>query len=531
VARPCLITLLSLAAPLVALSPGCSAGSKKAELGTVDLGRRIAAGEVRAMLPSADGAWLAWLDGCRVARGQYLPPGTANCDLRVAPSVGGDATKVAGAVTTLPQGLTWTRAGASLAALADYDYAGGSGSLVLWRDGRGQTLAEGVTFSGFGPGGELGFVAEGKLSVLSPGAEEPRAIEGAEGVASFEFAPAGAAACAGDRVQLLARRARASGGQLLAIGCRLDKARPLAARVAEYGFAPDGDLLAYTVEAKEGPELRLARASVGSSGSVVGRGVQRFAFASVGGAIAFVGDAGPGKQGSLYLAERGRPAARVAREVGDFRWAAKAARVAWLERYDPRVRAGVLGVGAPGAAPRTFGRNVTDFDVAADGRAVAFLQHTTRGGYSVDLFLARLEGATEPPQPVAQGVFGFSFSPDGAWLYYRTRCTRNGEGCDLERVPATGLAKDARPEQLAQGLKSFEFDPRDPSRLLLGWQRADRAALDVAVWDGGKAHRVGRTVLPGSARFLGPDSRRVGYAVTDPARAGVYVAEPAPAAR
>ncbi|MBL0274958.1 MAG: PD40 domain-containing protein [Anaeromyxobacter sp.] len=129
---------------------------------------------------------------------------------------------------------------------------------------------------------------------------------------------------------------------------------------------------------------------------------------------------------------------------------------------------------------------------------------------------------------MARGVFGFTFSPDGRWLYYRTRCTRQAEACDLERVP-TGGPPDARGEELAQGVKSFEFDPHDPGRLLVTWQRPDLVALDVAVWQGGKLVAVDRGALPGSVRFLGPDSRRVAYAVVEPKRAGVYVATlPAP---
>ena len=50
-------------------------------------------------------------------------------------------------------------------------------------------------------------------------------------------------------------------------------------------------------------------------------------------------------------------------------------------------------------------------------------------------------------------------------------------------------------------------------------------ALDVAVWEKGKLVSIDTAVLPGSARFLGPDSRRVVYAVAHPKRAGVYVAE------
>jgi hypothetical protein len=102
---------------------------------------------------------------------------------------------------------------------------------------------------------------------------------------------------------------------------------------------------------------------------------------------------------------------------------------------------------------------------------------------------------------------------------------RNAEACDLERVPAAGPAPGAAPEPIAEGVKSFEFDPRDPGRLLLTWQRKDLVALDVAVWERGKLTAVDTAVQPGSARFLGPDSRRIAYVVAHPKRQGVYVAE------
>jgi hypothetical protein len=53
----------------------------------------------------------------------------------------------------------------------------------------------------------------------------------------------------------------------------------------------------------------------------------------------------------------------------------------------------------------------------------------------------------------------------------------------------------------------------------------DMVALDLGVWEKGKVTRVDQAVLPGSARFLGPDSRRMAYVVAAPKRAGVYVAE------
>jgi hypothetical protein len=508
----------------------CGGGKSEPAAGAVGIGRRVAAGEARALVLSADGAWLAWLDDCHVARGQYLPPGTANCTARVAPAGGGDAGKIAGAVTTLPQGLGWSRAGATLAALADYDYAAGTGTLIVWRDGAARELARDVTFHGFGPAGELGFVSGGRLSVLLPGDDAPRVVAGAEGVASLDFAPVACPRGAdGFQLRLAARRSRDAGGQLLVVDCAMGPARAaVRSRVSDYGFSPSGINLAYTSETKGGPELHRFALEKGLLDVRVGAGVRAFAFSAEGEALAFAGDVAPGLQGNLYLAVPGQRApVLLAKEVGDFRWAAKAPRIAWLERYDPRVRSGVLGVGGPGLAPRTFGRNVTDLDLSSDGKFVAFLQHTTRGGFSVDLGLVTTDApAGTAPASVAHGVFGFAFSPDARWLYYRTRCTRNGEGCDLERVPAAGLAKDAKPELIAEGMKSFEFDPRDPARVLVGWQRMDRQALDLGVWQGGKLLRVDQNVLPGSARFLGPDSRRLGYAVIDPRRAGIYVAEP-----
>jgi hypothetical protein len=212
--------------------------------------------------------------------------------------------------------------------------------------------------------------------------------------------------------------------------------------------------------------------------------------------------------------------------VGEYRWATGAPRIAWLEGYDPRVRAGTLGVGGLDEPARTIASNVTDFALSPDGRRVAFLQHTARGGYSVDLGLAGIDApAGARPTHVAEGVFGFDFSPDGRWLYYRTRCTRNGEACDLERIPAEGVAAGGKPTEIAKGVKSFEFDPTDPDRLLLGFQRVDLPALDVAVWREGRLAAVDQAIVPGTARFVGPRSERLAYAVMHPKRAGVYVAD------
>jgi hypothetical protein len=504
---------------------GCAAAKDPSQ----ESGRPVVAGPVRAFVASPDGAWLAYLDGCREARASVLPPRTASCELAVVPAAGGSAQRIAEAVTTLPHGLAWSREG-TLAALAAYDYPSASGTLVVWRAGAARSLAPGVTFHGFGPNGELGFAAGGKLSFLLPGEAAPREVRGAEHVASFELAPEGLAGCApaDARLRLAARETRASGGRLLGAGCDLGAVRVLeSGQVGEYAFSRASARLAYTVQEKDGAALKVVTTAAGSAARALGKRARTFAFSPSGRSVAFLGDAAPGKQGDLFLAAEGGSAALVAREVGELAWARDAERLAWLERYDPRVRSGRLGVGGPGLAPRALAENVSDFELSPDGAHAAYLQHTTRGGYSVDLALADLTAGKDAPapRPVAQGAFGFGFSPDGRWLYYRTRCVRNAEACDLERVPAAGLAPGAKPEAVALGVKSFEFDPRDPERLLLTWQRADMVALDVGVWAKGKVTSVATYAAPGSARFLGPDSRRLAYVVIHPKRQGLYVAE------
>ena len=231
-----------------------------------------------------------------------------------------------------------------------------------------------------------------------------------------------------------------------------------------------------------------------------------------------------GRQGNLWVAARGSAPVRVAQRVGEPRWAADGAHLAWLQDYDPRSRTGTLALSGPGAATTTLSRNVSDFELTRDASAVAFLVHDTAGGYSVNLGLARA-GSAGPPTVVARGVFGFAFSPDGRWLYYRTACTREAEACDLLRIPSSGLAPGSEPERVAEGAKSFEFAPGHPDRLLVSWARKDRLALDLALWEGGKLVAVDTSALPGTAQFLGRDPTRLAYALNDPRRAGVYVAD------
>ncbi len=440
----------------------------------------------------------------------------------VAGTEGGAASRVAEGVSTLDMGFAWGPDG-TLAALADYDYLSGTGTLVLLRQGSPpQRLAPGVSFYGFGPTGVLGFVARGDLHLAPPGGTAA-AVAGASGIATFDFDPA-------DPSQLLARRQSGAGGELVRVSAGAGRIESRTA-AGDYAWSPDGRFVAATVRGAGGSwDLQLWRAGAPLPPAVLGRDVQGFAFARDGSALAFVAGMAPGRPGDLYVAplaalsDPGRAVAAVlAKGVGEFRWASAASRLAWLQAFDPRVRAGSLGVGGPTGPALVLGKNVTSFDLAPTAAHVAYLEHVTSGGYSVDLMLAAVGAGA--PATVARGVFGFDFSPDGRWLYYRTACVRNAEACDLYRVPAAGLAPGESPLRVAEGVKSFEFDRGRPDRLLLGFARKDLPALDLAVALGPRLVSVDQAVLPGSARFLPPDGARLAYVVVAPGRAGVYVAK------
>ena len=482
------------------------------------LGRVLAPGKAQGLLASPDGSRLAWLTRC--ARSP-VPQAAPTCDLVALPTEGGAPVRLASGVSSREGGFAFGPDGA-LAALADVDAAAGTGTLVLSRPGSApERLAPFVTFFGFGNRGELGFVSAGDLYVVPPG-EGALRVEGTGAVATFEFDPKAPS-------ELLARRQAAAGGQLVRVSGGAARLESRAA-AGEYAWSPDGRFVAATVRGAGGTwDLVLHSADGKAPPSTLAADVQAFAFARDGSALAFLAGMSPGRPGDLYAASLGPGAAPasvrasvLARGVGEFRFSGGAAHLAWLESFDPRVRAGALGVGSPGGRASVFGKNVTAFDVSPGADRVAFLEHITSGGYSVDLRLAPF--GAEGVGTVARGVFGFEFSPDGRWLYYRANCVRNAEACDLFRVPAKGLSAGEPALRVAEAVKSFEFDRARPDRLLVGFARKDLPALDLALFDGSGLLGVDEAVSPGSARFLPPDGSRLAYVVAAPERAGVYLA-------
>jgi hypothetical protein len=212
----------------------------------------------------------------------------------------------------------------------------------------------------------------------------------------------------------------------------------------------------------------------------------------------------------------------VAHAVGEFRWAPGATRLAWLEGFDPRIGAGTLASAVPGGPQVSFAPRVTAFELSPSGDQLAFVRHVTDGEYAAQLELSPSHAAV--PATVTRDAASFEFSSDGRWLYYRSGCAPAGDRCALFRAPA-GLGTGQSPERLADGVVGFALDRWHPDRVLVSFARRDGAGVDLALWSGGKALPLDRTVLAGSPRFLPPDGRRVAYVVSLPARAGVHVVD------
>ena len=518
-------------------------------------GRRVVEGEVRLLQASADGAWLSVLRDCTASTDRTLPPGSATCALEVVPSAGGAsaraAARIASGVSTLPGSHRWSGAGHVLVALHGQDAATGAGTLVAWAGGPPRTVASGVSYWALSPGGErLGWVAGGEVATAALPAGAPEKVAGPGGAATLELGGADGA--------VLIRQQGARGGELrLARGRSSER---VATAVKDYAFGPGGGRYAFT----SGEESALAAgAARGGRPVLLGRRARSFLFAPDGSALAWLAGAGAGggKPSELWVAAlpAGKPE-RLSASAAEPRFAggegegadgAKGVgRLAWLDGYDGRNRTGTLTVGAPAGRSRAISPNVSHFVASPAGDALAYLVHDTAGGLSVDLGLVPLEpgGVAAPAAQagaaaqspggaaaqggagvgvrVARGVFGFSFSPDGRWLYYRTACVREAEACDLHRVPARATDQpQPASERIADGVKSWSYAPGRPGRLLVAWSRTDRVALDLALWEGGKLTALDTMVLPGSAAFVGGDARRVAWAVMDPKRAGAYLAD------
>ncbi|HEY0839694.1 MAG TPA: hypothetical protein VGD74_05870 [Vulgatibacter sp.] len=514
--RSNLLPLLAVATALAA--GGCKSRAPAAYQGE---GKLIAGGPAREVIAAPGGGALAWLANPDLAkdRGHNAPDhmymGTATFSAMGPPVVLGRD------VATLPGSFFFSPTGAQVGAITGWSFKKQAGTLVIGdvASSRARGVAEGVSFFAFSAdGAQLGYVASGVLWVgPADGSGDFRKI--AEEIATFEFAP--------DGRTLAARRRGLGGGQLMIARLAEDvQIQVLGDRVAEYRWSPDGSRLAYTARNDTGA-MDLYLEKPGSPPVRVGKNVPAFRFASKGGHLAFIGDVSPKKQfGDLFVLPSGAAvAAKVGEGVTEFEFDPTGERIAWLDKYSPQSRGGALTWAkvSPNPEHHKLGPNVPSFVWSNDGRHLAYVQRQLSPIFSIDLFLAKAAEGEEAAK-IAQGVFGYSFSGDDERLFFRTQCTRNGRACELR---SAAVADPTEAISVARAIHTYEPANGDGSVLLVTYARTDADALDLAVVpaDGSAPpHMLDQRVLAGTKIVQGK-APGIAYAVLDPARLGVYLAE------
>ena len=496
--------------------------------------RRAGAG---ARPPRRTAPSLAFLDGCQRREGA-VPPAAARRAATCAScrAAGGEARRSRPAVTTLPHGVAWSPDGKALVALADYDHATASGDArAVARRRRPRRSREGVTFHGFGAHGELGLVAGGRLSVMLPGDAAPRAGRGRGRGGELRPRAVAIPSCGGAdgaAVRLVARRSHAAGGELLVAGCDLDggaaararAGRRVRLRARERRTSPT------RCRAKEGADAP-ARADGGARSG--GRARARRAGVRVRAGRAQPSrssrDVVPGQAGEPPPRRAGAPGRRARARGGRVPLGAATRRGSPGSRGTTRASARARSARAGrDLAPRTFAQNVSDFEISPDGapRRVPAAHDARRllGG-------PRPRAARRARRPRSRrrragrvrllllAGRAVALLPDALRPERARPATSSGS---RRRGPRPARS----PRSIAQGVKSFEFDPRDPGaapRHLAadGPGRARRRG----VGGGASSPRRHRRPARLGARSSGPTRGGSPTSSPHPKRQGVYVAE------
>src|SRR5690606_8303462 len=252
-------------------------------------GRAIYRGPAREVIVAPDGGAIGWIADPVQAKekGTNAPDhvyvGRATYDT----GSGDPVTLGDGVATTTKVGtFFFSPTGDHVGALTEWSFAHGEGTLVVGSTrGKGvRRVAPKVSFFAFSRDGKwLGYVSDGKFLVEPADGGQP--VELTAEVATFEFSP--------DSQWVLARKRSVVGGQLvLARRDGAEPARPLASRVNEYKWSPDGRRIAYTTRGEEGGS-DLFVLDINGTARRVGKGVPTFAFSPRAKHLAFIGDTSP----------------------------------------------------------------------------------------------------------------------------------------------------------------------------------------------------------------------------------------------
>lgn len=498
---------------------GCKAPAPRVHQGEGEL---VGAGPAREVIVAPRGEGVAWLadpvlasdKGHRTSNQVYL--GTATFAARGAPVTMG------GGVASVPGTFFFSPTGGQVGALTGWSFRKQRGALVVGdvAASKARKIGDDVSFFAFsGDGTLLGYVQDGSLYVGPADGKVP-AEKIVEGISTFEFAPGGGA--------LVTRSRSLLGGKLslveLASGNRLSL---LGESTGEYRWAPDGTRIAFTAKNDEGG-YDLFMASVGKEPKKIGTGVPTFRFSSDGETLAFIGDVSYQKQfGDLFLLAPGaKEPAKIGETVTEFAFAPSSKKIAWLDKYNAQSRGGTMAWALVGPKPevQTLEKNVPSFVWSEDGSHLAYVMRQLSPIFSIDLHVAKAEPESEPLK-VGRGVFGYAFGKSDGKLYMRTNCTRNGRACDLRSLPVANLEEE--PVTVARAIHTFEPANDDGSVFLITYARTDSDALDLAAVpsDGSRPPKMlDIRALPGTQLLRG-EKPKVAYALIDPSRLGVYLAE------
>lgn len=292
------------------------------------------------------------------------------------------------------QDIGWSPDGKRVAARASAA-AGGT----LWRVDADSAAAQEIAIAT----SDFAFAPDGALAALGPpppkGGDRPLLVDGARVAAAtaFAFSPDGR------EIALLSTGAQPgeATGDLYRLQRSGGPPRRLAARVSEWRWGPQGDLLCladYDLRARAGALTASAR---GEAPREIARRVQAFSLFG---------------RRVLYLAQ--------APQKGDFRlelWSADLSR--------------------PQAPPRKIDEGVYGWDVPAGGTAVYYKARCAGGSRSCSLLRAQLAGGA--PEVLATGVAGFDLSGDGSRILLQKPHPGAPRAVDLAVISAGAPAPES----------------------------------------------------------------------------------------